>query len=86
VQAMVVAEASIIGAVGGLAAVGIGTLVAVVTVYLAAPGDFAGGLAMPWGLLLAVILLGIGVASAAGIFPARAAASMPITEQLRHFE
>ncbi|HET6746134.1 MAG TPA: FtsX-like permease family protein [Candidatus Limnocylindria bacterium] len=86
VQAMVVAEASIIGAVGGLAAVGIGTLVAVVTVFFAAPGDFVGGLAMPWGLLLAVVLLGIGVASAAGIFPARAAASMPITEQLRHFE
>ena len=86
VQAMVVAEASIIGAVGGLAAVGIGSLVAWVTVTFAAPSDFAGGLAIPWGLLLAVVLLGVGVASAAGIFPARAAASMPITEQLRHFE
>ena len=86
VQAMVVAEASIIGAVGGLAAVGIGSLVAWVTIAFAAPSDFAGGLAIPWGLLLAVVLLGVGVASAAGIFPARAAASMPITEQLRHFE
>jgi len=86
VQAMVMAEASIIGAVGGLAAVGIGTLVAWVTVYFAASSDFANGLAMPWGLLAAVILLGVGVASAAGIFPARAAASTPITEQLRHFE
>jgi putative ABC transport system permease protein len=86
VQAMVVAEASIIGAVGGLAAVAIGTLVAWVTVAIAAPSDFAGGLAMPWGLLAAVILLGVGVSSAAGIIPARAAASTPITEQLRHFE
>jgi putative ABC transport system permease protein len=86
VQAMVVAEASIIGAVGGLAAAGIGALVAFVTIRVAAPGDFAGGFAIPWGLLLAVILLGIGVASAAGILPARAAAATPITEQLRHFE
>jgi putative ABC transport system permease protein len=86
VQAMVMAEASIIGAVGGMAAVGIGTLVALVTVYFAASSDFAGGLAIPWGLLAAVVLLGVGVASAAGIFPARAAASTPITDQLRHFE
>jgi putative ABC transport system permease protein len=86
VQAMVVAEASIIGAVGGLAAVGIGTLVALVTIAYAAPSDFAGGVAIPWGLLLAVVLLGIGVASVAGIFPARAAAATTITDQLRHFE
>ena len=37
VQAMVVAEAGIIGAVGGIAAVGIGALVAWVTVTIAAP-------------------------------------------------
>lgn len=86
VQAMVLAEASIIGTVGGLAAVGIGTLVAWVTVTVAAPSDFTGGLAIPWGLLLAVVLLGIGVAAAAGILPARAAAATPITDQLRHFE
>jgi putative ABC transport system permease protein len=86
VQAMVLAEASIIGTVGGLAAVGIGILVAWVTVSVAAPSDFNGGLALPWGLLLAVVLLGIGVASAAGILPARAAAATPITDQLRHFE
>jgi putative ABC transport system permease protein len=86
VQAMVVAEASIIGAVGGLAAVLIGTLVAWVTVSVAAPGDFAAGLAIPWALLLAVVLLGIGVASAAGIFPARAAAATSITDSLKHFE
>jgi putative ABC transport system permease protein len=86
VQAMVVAEASIIGAVGGLAAVGIGWLVAWATISFAAPSDFATGLSIPWGLLLAVILLGIGVASLAGILPARAAARTEITEQLRHFE
>lgn len=86
VQAMVVAEAGIIGAVGGVAAVGIGALVAWVTVTIAAPGDFAAGLAVPWALLAAVVLLGIGVASLAGIYPARAAAATSITESLKHFE
>jgi putative ABC transport system permease protein len=86
VQAMVVAEAAIIGAVGGLAAVGIGLLVAWATVTLGAPGDFAAGLAIPWPLLAAVVLLGIGVASAAGVYPARVAAGTSITDSLKHFE
>jgi putative ABC transport system permease protein len=86
VQAMVVAEAAIIGAVGGLAAVGIGLLVAWTTVTLSGPREFAAGLALPWGVLAAVVLLGIGVASVAGIYPARAAARTSITEHLRHFE
>jgi putative ABC transport system permease protein len=86
VQAMVVAEAGIIGAVGGIAAVAIGTLVAWVTIAIAAPGDFAAGMAVPWALLAAVVLLGIGVASLAGIYPARAAAATSITESLKHFE
>jgi putative ABC transport system permease protein len=86
VQAMVVTEAGIIGAVGGLAAVGIGVLVAWLTINVAAPGDFAGGVAVPWGLLAAVVLLGIGVASVAGIYPARTAANLPITDSLKHFE
>jgi putative ABC transport system permease protein len=86
VQAMVVAEAAIIGAVGGLAAVGIGLLVAWTTVTLSGPREFAAGLALPWGVLAAVVLLGIGVASVAGIYPARAAARTSITDNLRHFE
>ncbi|HEY7464230.1 MAG TPA: FtsX-like permease family protein, partial [Candidatus Limnocylindria bacterium] len=86
VQAMVVAEAGIIGAVGGLAAVVIGAMVAWITVNVAAPGDFAAGMAIPWALLAAVVLLGIGVASVAGIYPARAAAATSITESLKHFE
>lgn len=86
VQAMVVTEAGIIGAVGGIAAVAIGALVAWVTIQIAAPGDFAAGMAVPWALLAAVVLLGIGVASLAGIYPARAAAGTSITESLKHFE
>jgi putative ABC transport system permease protein len=86
VQAMVVSEAGIIGAVGGIAAVAIGALVAWVIVTLAAPGDFAAGMAVPWALLAAVVLLGIGVASLAGLYPARAAAATSITESLKHFE
>ena len=86
VQAMVVTEAGIIGAVGGLAALAIGGVVAWFTITVAAPGDFAGGIAVPWALLAAVVLLGIGVASVAGIYPARTAARMPITDSLKHFE
>jgi ABC-type antimicrobial peptide transport system permease subunit len=69
-----------------LAAVVIGALVAWITVNVAAPGDFAAGMAIPWALLAAVVLLGIGVASLAGIYPARAAAATSITESLKHFE
>jgi putative ABC transport system permease protein len=86
VQAMVVAEAGIIGAVGGLAAVGIGLLVAWTAVRLGGPGDFAAGLAVPWPIMVAVVLLAVGVASAAGIYPARLAAATSVTESLKHFE
>ncbi len=86
VQAMVVSEASIMGAVGGLAAAAAGMLVAWVAVTFATPGDFGAGLAVPWPLLAVVVLLGIGVASLAGIYPARRAARSPITNDLRHFE
>ena len=86
VQAMVVSEAAIIGAVGGLAAVAIGLLVAWTTVTISGPREFAAGLAVPWGVLAAVVLLGIGVASAAGVYPARAAARTSMTDNLRHFE
>jgi putative ABC transport system permease protein len=86
VQAMVVSEAAIMGAVGGLAAVATGMLIAWVTVLYGAPGDFSAGLAIPWALLAAVVLLGIGVAAAAGIYPARVAARTSITGTLKHFE
>jgi putative ABC transport system permease protein len=86
VQAMVVSEAAIMGAVGGLAAVATGLLIAWATVTFGAPGDFAAGLAVPWPLLVAVVLLGIGVSSAAGIYPARVAARTSITGSLKHFE
>jgi putative ABC transport system permease protein len=86
VQSMVVAEAAIMGAVGGVAAVATGLLVAWVTVSIGAPRDFAAGLAVPWPLLAAAVLLGIGVAAAAGIYPARLAARTSITGSLKHFE
>ena len=40
----------------------------------------------PWGLLVAVVLVGTGVAALAGLYPARVAASMPIVGNLKHFE
>jgi hypothetical protein len=40
-------------------------------VSIGAPGDFGTGLAVPWMLLAAVVLLGTGVAALAAIYPAR---------------
>lgn len=85
VQAMVVAEAAIMGAVAGVAAAAVGMLVAFATVTAGA-GDFAAGLVVPWPLLFAVILLGIGVAAGAAIYPARIAARAPLTASLGQFE
>jgi putative ABC transport system permease protein len=86
VQAMVVSEATILGAVGGVTAAVAGLLVAWVTVAVGAPGDFGAGLSVPWLPMLVVVLLGIGVSAVAGIYPARRAAATPITGELRHFE
>jgi ABC-type lipoprotein release transport system permease subunit len=37
-------------------------------------------------LLVITVLLGIGIASLAGIYPARVAARLPIVPSLKHFE
>jgi putative ABC transport system permease protein len=85
VQAMVVTEAAMMGAVGGLAAVGTGLLVAWALVGIGSVNDF-GGMSIPWSLLVIVVLLGVGVAALAGIYPARLAARASIVGSLRHFE
>jgi putative ABC transport system permease protein len=86
VQAMVVSEAAILGAVGGIIAAVVGLAVAWVMTVAGAPRDFAAGLSVPWALLVVVILLGTGVAALAGIYPARLAARQPIVANLKHFE
>ena len=86
VQAMVVAEASIMGAIGGLAAVATGMLMSLAVVGGTAPADFGAGLAVPWLLLLSVVLLGTGVAALAGLYPARLAARIEIVGSIAHFE
>jgi len=85
VQAMVVAEAAIMGTIGGLAAAGIGLLVAWTLVSVGAMTD-VGAISIPWVLLAITVLLGTGVAALAGIYPARLAARLPIVGSLRHFE
>jgi putative ABC transport system permease protein len=85
VQAMVVAEAAIMGTIGGLLAIVTGLAVAWALVTAAAV-DFAVGLILPWSLLIAVVLLGTGVAAAAGLYPARLAARQQIVPHLKHFE
>jgi len=85
VQAMVVAEAAIMGTIGGLAAAGVGLLVAWALVSVGAVSDF-GGITVPWLLLVITVLLGTGIAALAGIYPARLAARLSIVGSLRHFE
>lgn len=86
VQAMVVAEAAIMGAIAGILAVVVGLLVASALVGGGASADLTAGLQVPWPLLVAIVLLGTGVAALAGLYPARLAASLPIVRNLTHFE
>ena len=86
VQAMVVAEAAIMGAVGGVLAIVTGLVVAFALVNGGASADLGAGLRLPWALLVAVVLVGTGVAALAGLYPARVAASLPIVRHLKQFE
>ena len=86
VQAMVVAEAAIMGAIGGIAAVATGMLMSIAVVGGATPRDFGAGLAIPWPLLISVVLLGTGVAALAGLYPARLASRISIVGSIGHFE
>ena len=86
VQAMVVAEAAIMGAIAGVLAIGTGLVVAFALVNGGASADLGGGMRLPWGLLVAVVLVGTGVAALAGLYPARVAASLPIVRHLKQFE
>ncbi len=86
VQAMVVAEASIMGSIAGLLAAIIGLGVAWTVVRVAAPLQFAAGLTVPWPVLVSTVLLGTGVAALAGLYPARLAARQPLIASFRQFE
>ena len=86
VQAMVVAEASIMGAIGGIAAVVTGVLMSWAVVGGTASRDFGAGLSIPWPLLISVLLLGTGVAALAALYPARIAARIPIVRTIAHHE
>lgn len=86
VQAMVVAEATIMGAIAGVLAIVIGVLVAFTIVWGGISAELSAGVRPPWALLLAVLLGGTGIAALAGLYPARVAASLPIVRSLKHFE
>jgi len=86
VQAMVVAEATIMGAIAGVLAVAIGLLVAATITGGGVSAELSAGIQVPWALLLAVLLAGTGIAALAGLYPARVAASLPIIGSLKHFE
>ena len=86
VQAMVVAEAAIMGAIAGVLALVAGLLVAFALVGGGASAELDAGVRLPWPLLIAVVLAGTGIAALAGLYPARVAASLPIVPNLKHFE
>ena len=86
VQAMVVAEAAIMGAIAGVLAIVTGLGVAFALVNGGAAADLGAGVRIPWALLIAVVLVGTGVAALAGLYPARTAASLPIVRHLTQFE
>ena len=85
VQGMVVTEAAIMGTIGGLLAAAAGLAVTWLLVVVA-PRDFAAGLVVPWPLVGATVLLGVAVASAAGLYPARMAGKRPVLANLKQFE
>jgi putative ABC transport system permease protein len=86
VQAMVVTEAAMMGSIAGILALAVGLVVAFALVSGGASADLTAGMHLPWPLLVAVVLVGTGVAALAGIYPARVAATMPIVDNLKHFE
>jgi putative ABC transport system permease protein len=86
VQAMVVAEAAIMGAIAGVLAILTGLIVAALLVGGGTSRELAAGVRLPWALLIAVVLVGTGVAALAGLYPARVAASLPIVRNLKQFE
>ena len=86
VQAMVVAEAAMMGTIAGILAIVTGLTVALALVSGGASAELAAGLHLPWPLLVAVVLLGTGIAALAGLYPARVAASLQVVPSLKHFE
>jgi len=86
VQAMVVTEAAIMGAIAGVLAIVVGLLVAAALVIGGASDELVAGVRLPWPLLVAIVLTGTGVAAVAGLYPARVAAAQPIVRHLKQFE
>ena len=86
VQAMVVTEAAIMGAIAGVMAIVVGLLVAAALVIGGASDELVAGVRLPWPLLVAIVLTGTGVAALAGLYPARVAAALPIVRHLKQFE
>lgn len=86
VQAMVVTEAAIMGAIAGVLAIVTGLVVAATLIGGGSSAELTAGVRLPWALLIAVVLVGTGVAALAGLYPARVAASLPIVRNLTQYE
>ena len=84
VRSMIVVEAAIMGAVGGVLAGFAGLAMAWMVVGTGSGGDYGGGMAIPVPLLLGVILLGTLAAAIGGIYPARLASRIPIVRAVQY--
>lgn len=74
------------GTIAGILAIVTGLAVAFALVTGVASSELAAGMHLPWPLLVAVVLLGTGIAALAGLYPARVAASLQVVPSLKHFE
>ena len=86
VQAMVVTEAAVMGAAAAILAIVVGLGVARALLGSTAAADFAAGMVVPWPMLVAVLLAGIGLAVLAAAYPARVAGNLAMARHLKRFE
>ena len=84
VRSMVVVEAAIMGAVGGVIAAVIGLLLAAVVLRLGGGRDFAADLALPVPIVVGVIALGVLTAALGAVYPARLASRLSIVRSVQH--
>ena len=84
VQAMVVVEAAIMGAVGGVIAATVGLGVAWLGLAVGAGRNFGSSVSVPLPLMLGVLVLGILVAALGGIYPARLASRLSVIRSVQH--
>jgi putative ABC transport system permease protein len=85
VWSLVTAQTGVMGLVAGLLAIPVGIVLAVVLIFVINQRSFGWtlGLEVAPGLLLQAVLLAVGAALLAGLYPARRLARLPVPAALR---